>query len=322
MKILTAEQIHKLDAYTIDHEPIPSIHLMERAAESCVEWLWKELGEQQYSFFCGTGNNGGDGLAMARHFSLRKYDCEVYVLGDSQKGSDDFKTNLSRLEETDCRIYYLNSENHLFTLPKESLIVDCIFGSGLNRPVEGWRAKIIERLNKSGHRKIAIDIPSGLFADPLEQQDDCCLEADITLTFQVPKRAFLFRENEKKVGRVIVRDIGLNRKFHDSLDSDLEFTDLEWAKSVYRDRSHFSHKGTFGHLVICGGSKGKIGAVTLAAKSALRSGVGLVTALIPEIGYTAFQQSVPTAMCLTSGGSYIVDFSTDIEPEVIIEEIK
>jgi NAD(P)H-hydrate epimerase len=317
MKILTAEQIRSLDAHTIEHEPIPSIQLMERAAESCVEWLWKEFGEQPYSFFCGTGNNGGDGLAMARHFSLRKYDCEVYVLGNPQKGSDDFKTNIERLEETDCRIYYLNEEHHLFTLPKDSLIVDCIFGSGLNRPVEGWRAKIIEQLNKNKHRKVAIDIPSGLFADRLETQSDCCLEADITLTFQVPKRSFLFRENESKVGRLIVRDIGLDQQFHASLQSDMIFTDLNWASSVYKDRYQFSHKGTFGHLAICGGSKGKIGAVTMAAQAALRSGVGLLTALIPEVGYSVFQQSVPPAMCLTSGGKYIVDFELDLEPTVI-----
>lgn len=317
MKILTAEQTQQLDKHTIKNEPIPSIDLMERAAGSCFEWLWKQLGDRSYAFFCGTGNNGGDGLAMARMFSLSKYDCEVYVMGSPEKGSADFKANLRRLEETDCHIYFLNDEYHLFTLPKKCVVVDCIFGSGLNRPVEGWRAEVIEKLNGMDLKKVAVDIPSGLFADRLERQNDCCLNANYTLTFQMPKRSFLFPENEGKVGKVVVLDIGLDRQFQESLDSDFHYVDLTWASNTKKDREVFSHKGTFGHLALIGGSKGQIGAIVMAAQSALRTGVGLITALIPEIGYNIFQSTVPPAMCLTSGNDVITDFYLSIAPTVV-----
>jgi len=152
MKILSAEQIQLWDQYTIEHEPIASIDLMERAAVKCVDWLEeKGYAEYRFSIFCGKGNNGGDGLAIARLLAEKNYNVTVYILEFGHKGTEDFQTNLARLHQhPEVDIRFVQTEENFHTLSKEDIVIDSLFGSGLNRSIEGVTAKLIDHINASG----------------------------------------------------------------------------------------------------------------------------------------------------------------------------
>ncbi|MFH1004651.1 MAG: NAD(P)H-hydrate dehydratase [Bacteroidota bacterium] len=331
MKILSSEEIRKSDAYTIEHEPIKSIDLMERAANVCVEWLtasplsaislMRRSGNETIKIFCGLGNNGGDGLAIARLLSLYKYKVEVFIIRHSEKCSEDFLINEKRLEKIkNVKIDNITSAVQLekiysnSTFNSQSYIIDAIFGSGLNKPVEGLVAEVIDYINNSGCPVISIDIPSGLFAeDNSKNKKEKIIQATHTLTFQNTKLAFMFPMNENYVGDFSVLNIGLDKSFIASLPSKNYFVTMELAKSIYRLRKKFSHKGTFGHALIVAGSLGKIGACVLASKACLRAGAGLVTVHIPKCGYTILQTTVPEVMVeIDSSDDFI---SNNIIPE-------
>lgn len=299
MKILSAKEIRLWDQYTIEHEPISSIDLMERAAGKCVEWLLQHYTDPlSFGIFCGKGNNGGDGLAIARMLLEQKYEVTVHILEFGHMGTDDFQTNLARLHKfPQADIHFIQSEQHFHSFPEGQIIIDALFGSGLNRKLEGVTARLVEHINKSRCEIIALDIPSGLFVD--HSSKGCItILANHTLSFQSYKPAFLFAENEEAVGEIHILDIGLDPDFYQSMHSSYELVDDTLIHSIYKPRKKFAHKGNFGHALLVTGSKGKMGAAQLAAKACMRSGVGLLTCHIPGSGEAILQSTVPEAMVI------------------------
>lgn len=319
MKILSSEEIRRADAYTIEHEPVKSIDLMERAAKECVKWIIPTLkGEKEISIFCGLGNNGGDGLAIARLLSQKKFKVEVFIIRYSDKCSEDFLVNEKRLKKIrKVKIHNITSVEQLgssIISHRSSVIVDCIFGSGLNKPVEGLAADVINFINQSTCFVVAIDIPSGLFSGKNSQDEkNTIICANHTLTFQSPKLSFMFPENGKYVGDFSVLNIGLDEKFISSLSSKIYFVTEQDVRLILKPRNKFSHKGTFGHALIVSGSYGKMGACVLASRACLSSGTGLVTAHIPKCGYEILQTANPEVMVETDSSENIISDSIPLE---------
>ena len=298
-KILSVEQTREADAYTIKNEPIASIDLMERASLKCVEWVEKHLpGQSDVYVFCGPGNNGGDGLAIARLLIEREYKVKVVVLHFTDKFSADFTINYNRLFEKDgCEILDLRSITEFPTISEDCFVVDAIFGSGLSKPVTGFAADVIDEINRLACITIAIDIPSGLYADQASvEKKTSIIQADYTLSFQFPKLAFLFAENDKYIGRWEVLPIGLIQACIDEVRVSNYLIYKKDCKNIFKKRYKFSHKGNFGHALLVSGSLGKMGAAVLASKACLKAGVGLLTTHIPQIGNDILQTAVPEAM--------------------------
>lgn len=300
MKILSAAEIREWDQYTILHEPVTSINLMERAAVACADWLVIQYPDApSYGIFCGKGNNGGDGLAIARLLSDKGYNMSVHILEFGHLGTDDFQVNLARLHKLPAvDIHFIQSEQNFHPFPEGQIIIDALFGSGLNRSIEGVTAKLVEHINSSGRTVVSVDIPSGLFTDR-SSRGQLTVKAAHTLSFQCYKPAFLFAENEDTIGEVHLLDIGLHNGFFQNVHSRFELLDDTIIHSIFKPRKRFSHKGHFGHVLLVAGSYGKMGAAVLAARACLRSGVGLLTCHLPSSGYTVMQTAVPEAMVIT-----------------------
>lgn len=300
MKIFTAQQIREGDAYTIEHEPVSSIDLMERAARQCTTWLTGQFCPDRPVFiFCGTGNNGGDGLALTRQLHQKGYTASACLVGNGDRLSPDGKINLKRLEhEFASRLFSLHSIEEFPELPDGAIIVDALFGTGLNRPLEGLARAVVRRINdaSAAHAVIAIDIPSGLVADGPSAGD--IIHASHTLSFEFYKLAFLFPGNAAYVGEVHILPIGIPEKYKEQTDTPYSITDEAFLRAVYRQRAPFAHKGTYGHALLVAGSYGKMGAAVLSSGACLHAGAGLVTGYIPSCGYEIFQISVPEAMCI------------------------
>ncbi|NND33962.1 MAG: NAD(P)H-hydrate dehydratase [Saprospiraceae bacterium] len=315
MKILTAEQIRALDAYTIKHEPIASIDLMERASLTFVDWLTSNFpdDEQKVVVFCGIGNNGGDGLAVARLLLRRFREVRVILCKISEKTSSDYKKNLERLSKgAYVTILEYHPGDAFPVIEPDSLIIDAIFGSGLNRPVTGVWANLLDFINKTGGTKLAIDIPSGIFAD--QHTGGAALKADFTISFELPKLAFLFPENQDYVGNWLIRSIGLHKDFLDAVDSRNYYLDPKMIRSLFRRRTKYAHKGTFGHALVIAGSFGKIGAAVLASRACLRAGAGLVSVHLPRCGYQIIQSTLPEAMASVDKATDYLTGLPDLDP--------
>lgn len=315
MQILSAGQIRSWDQYTIGNEPIASIDLMERAALTCVEWLaQQQLIKYHFAVFCGKGNNGGDGLAIARLLAEKGSNVTVSILEFGHKGTDDFQANLERLHQyPQVTIRFIQTTDHFHPVEKNTLIIDALFGSGLNRKLEGVTAALTQHINQSGQPVIAIDIPSGMFADQ-SSAGNPVVHADNTLSFQCYKQAFLMTENAAAIGQLHILDIGLHPGFVPA-GNPFELVDETMIRGLFKPRQAFAHKGSYGHALLVAGSHGKIGAAVLAAKSCLHSGVGLLTCHIPGCGYPILQTAVPEAMVLTDFNS---SFNTKIDTDLSV----
>lgn len=293
-KILNAAQIKELDAYTIKHEPIASIDLMERACKAFVNWFTDEFDiSKRVGIVCGTGNNGGDGVGIARLLHEGGYSVTVWIVRGGVSESDDFKINLSRLQSK-VQVNNIHSDFDSTSLALCDVLIDAIFGSGLSRPAEGIFDKVIQAINAVQVTRIAVDIPSGLMVDKHSTGE--IVKAHHTISFQIPKLSFLLPECYAFVGNFKLVNIGLDKSFIRQLSTDYFLLEKKDIKSVLRPRSKFDHKGTFGHALLIAGSYGKMGAAVLCAKAALRSGVGLLTVHIPTCGYQIIQTSVHEAM--------------------------
>lgn len=296
MHILNTVQIQAWDEYTISHEPVSSIALMERAASACFEWLMlNNYKKKGFSVFCGKGNNGGDGLAIARLLANTGHQVQVYILEFGHKGTDDFQLNLALLHETSAEIFFISTEDTIRPLQDGHIIIDALLGSGLNRVLEGLTAALVHNLNNSGHEIISIDVPTGLFADK-SSLNNVLVRATHTLSFQCYKLAFLLQENQEYIGSLQVLDIGLHKGFTEVLNTEFHFTDHHLVKSLIRPRDKFSHKGDYGNGALITGSTGFMGAAILSSKAFMRSGAGKLTCHIPRSGYTIMQVAVPEAM--------------------------
>ncbi len=304
MNLYSAQQLREWDAFTATHEPIAYIDLMERAASQCVQWLLQHQGPRKgYCIVCGTGNNGGDGLAIARMLHLQKVSVQVFVLEAAPKATEAFHTNLARLQGAGIEPVILKTLT-LFPLPqKDDVVVDALFGSGLSRPLEGLAAQLVQHLNDVAQQVVAIDVPSGMLLEQTSAEN-AVIHARYTLSFEATKMAFLLPENEAFTGQVHIIDIGLHPQF--KAEAPFILLDKKAIRQLYKPRSRFGHKGSYGHVLLVGGAAGKIGAIVLSAKAAMRAGAGLVSVLVPKLGYHIVQTAVPEAMCITDEGDEIL----------------
>ncbi len=319
MKIFSASQIKACDAYTIHAAQISSADLMERAAKACVQWIKEHLPpDSVFIILCGTGNNGGDGLAITRLLHNQGYGARAFLLKISEDLSPDCRHNLQRLEGIDkSLVQTLQPDTYITDIAPHIIILDAILGTGLNRAPEGWIANFITHINETPNKKIAIDIPSGMPADMVPEDTDNIISAGDTLSFQFYKRAFLHPETGIHTGNLHILDIGLHPTFIESTHTSYQITDINTLKDIYTPRKPFTHKGTYGTALLIGGSYGMMGAIGLAAKAAYRAGAGRVRALLPECGYNIFQTYLPEAMCFTSGEKHINRISEWKETQAI-----
>jgi ADP-dependent NAD(P)H-hydrate dehydratase / NAD(P)H-hydrate epimerase len=299
MKVFDANQVRNIDSYTIEHEPIESIDLMERAATKIYQWFAFNVSPQKEIFiFAGPGNNGGDGVALARMLAEVGYNVRVFILKTEIPFSPDLAVNIQRIQkQAIASIDYISSIDNMPAIPSSAIVVDALFGSGLSRPLEGVSVKLVESINSSNAQVVAIDIPSGLFANenPFPNRSSI-VKVIFTLSLQFPKLCFFFPENSCFVGKWFVLPIGLHPTAIIETPSFYQFLTSEFVSNLVRKRLTFDHKGTYGHCLIVAGSYGMIGAAVLTSKACIKAGAGLVTAHVPRIGYNIIQQSVPEVM--------------------------
>ncbi|MDO8368439.1 MAG: NAD(P)H-hydrate dehydratase [Saprospiraceae bacterium] len=298
MKILSAKQTRAWDTYTITNEPITSVDLMNRAAQVFTDWLVQTYPDntQPIVVFCGTGNNGGDGVAVARLLHWLGFEAKVLVCDFAEKRSADFEAQIAALpKHGNISVEWFNMAKDLPEIMPNALVIDALFGSGLNRPLEGEWAQVVGHLNQLPNEVVSIDLPSGLISDE-HTAGESVVHADRTFSFERPKLAFFFPENAERVGEWVFESIRLHPDFERKTDSIFHLLTKNEASALFRPRPKFSHKGRFGHALLVAGSFGKMGAAVLAAKSCLRSGVGLLTVHAPRSGNIILQGAVPEAM--------------------------
>ena len=319
MKILSTTQIYEADRATIKNQAISSTELMERAAFACYEWIIGRFPDKSRPFhvYCGMGNNGGDGLVVSRLLIEHGFRVHTHLINFSEHRSEDFKVNLQRLIDMKALVSEVNGEADFPTIEPVDLVIDAIFGIGLKRSPSGFTKKLIQRINASKADIISLDFPSGLFSASPVTDKEAVIRANHTLTFQVPKLAFLLPENQEYVKEWQVLDIGLDKDYLNSADCLHHVSDLELNKGFYKVRKKFSHKGSFGHSLLIGGSFGKIGAMVLASRAALKAGSGLVSTYIPKCGYTAMQSTNPEVMVEVDDENYIQFFNFKTNPTAI-----
>jgi NAD(P)H-hydrate epimerase len=318
MKLFPTSAISQIDTYTIAHEPIADIDLMERAASKLFEFIVATRLSGRVALLCGPGNNGGDGLALARMLARQhnRFQPKVYLLDVGSALSGNTSINLERLSSVkEVQVSRLSIIDELPEFEKGTVVIDALFGSGLNRPLSGFTAEVVKKVNRSGAYVISIDIPSGLMGEDNRTNDpDCIIKANVTLTFQFPKISFLFPENESFVGDWKVLDIGLHPDGIEKIASPFRLIDEKAIKLWFKKRKTFSHKGTYGHALLIAGAYGKMGAAVLASKACLRSGAGLLTVHVPHGAYPIIQTAVAEAMCDIDDSDLMFTGISNLEP--------
>lgn len=302
MKILPVNLIREADAYTILNETISDIDLMERATTECLKWIKQRFKRKTHFYIvCGTGNNGGDGFALGRLLINSSYTVSVFFVKYSDNISDNCSINLERIKKIKkLNVIEINDPGDFPITTQNDVIIDALFGSGINKPIESLSEKVIKKINESDSIVISIDLPSGLYADKSNKSEkSVVVKADTTLTFQLPKLSFLMPENDIYVGEFHVLDIKLNKDFIDLAIVDNNFMLKEEISLLIKERPKYSHKGTFGNALLIAGSYGKIGAAVLASKACMRAGTGLLTVHLPKCGYNIMQSSIHEAMVET-----------------------
>lgn len=298
--LLTSNQIRDADAHIISTKTISSIELMEAASLAFVEEFKKEVSDKKIpiSIYCGTGNNGGDGLAVARILETDSYEnITVKIIRFSNKSTPDFNTNLDRLKLTGVAINELYDIS-LISEEKSDILIDAILGSGLNKPITGELKDLIDQLNSFGKKIISIDVPSGFPAEGIIPSNATFIKASLVISFQRPKINFIFPESGVAIQRFTVIPIGLDELHIESLSSYWKLLEERDICQILKPRKRFSHKGTYGHALIIAGSKKTMGAALLCVDACLHSGAGLTSACIPESGMTALNISSPEVMAL------------------------
>ncbi|MBN09266.1 MAG: bifunctional ADP-dependent NAD(P)H-hydrate dehydratase/NAD(P)H-hydrate epimerase [Flavobacteriaceae bacterium] len=318
LKILSVSQIRKADNYTIVNEPIKSIDLMERAADRCFKWITDRYDKSVIFYvFCGTGNNGGDGLAISRMLNSLDYKCKCYELELGNSFSEDYIINKKRLGFSSKSIKKIKDFPEI---PKSSktIIIDSILGTGVNRKSTGLIKDVISKINEIGVGVISIDIPSGLFSeDNFLNDNEGIINSNHILCFESPKLSFVLPENNQRINKFHVLDIGLNKDFIKALISPYYYITKGYLEKKLKQRKKFDHKGSFGHLLLVSGSKGMMGAAILASQGALKSGVGLLSVLSPKCGEHILQTSVSEATLEENDGENYLKGSYDLNYDCI-----
>ncbi len=301
MKIFTAAQIRRWEAQTMQAQQISSLALMQRAATACLQWINKHLKLEEPACFhvcCGRGSNGGDGLALAALLAQDGYPVKTYLLPTTGKQSADFETNLQGMDKLNSEIIRLATEDDFPMLQKGDCVIDALFGTGLNRPLQALAAQLVQYINDAHCTVLSIDLPSGMFTEE-SSKHLLRVHATHTLSFQHYKTCFLLPENEVATGTLHLLDIGLDPDFATNEPAAYTLLDKKLLQTIYLPRKQFAHKGNFGHALLLAGSYGKIGAAVLCAQACLRAGVGLLTVHVPEAGVNILQITTPEAMVAT-----------------------
>ncbi|MDT0559483.1 NAD(P)H-hydrate dehydratase [Ichthyenterobacterium sp. W332] len=321
MKIFSKEQIYEGDRLTAERQNITSTELMERAGIQIFNWLHTRMQGAQVPVhvFCGIGNNGGDGLVLARHLVTHGYNVKTYIVNYSDKRSKDFLINYDRIKSTtkDWPVLLKCTEDFP-PIQKEDIIVDAVFGIGLNKEVADWVKSLFKHFKASAAYTLSIDIPSGLYTDKVTSDQDAIVKANYTLSFQAPKLVFFLPETANYTQQWEILDIGIDPEFLYTTETEAEFIGKFEVLPLYKPREKFGHKGTYGHVLIIGGSFGKIGSVALASRGALSTGCGLVTSYVPKCGIQILQTNLLEGMCISdSGENSIENINIDIEPSAV-----
>ncbi len=300
MKIFTAAQIHELDNYTITHEPIKSIDLMERSAKTITRAIMDEWTDRTpMVIFAGPGNNGGDALAVARLLAEENYKVSVYLFNIHNKLSDDCAANKQRLIDSK-RVGHFTEVTLNFDPPElteDMVVIDGLFGSGLNKPLIGGFASLVKYINQCPAKVVSIDIPSGLMCeDNTYNIHSNIIRADLTLTLQQKKLSMMMADCQKYIGRLRVLDIRLSKEYIDKTEANCRILEEQDVRRLLMPRDDFAHKGAMGNALIIAGSYGMAGAAVLATRACLRSGVGKVTVHTPRRNYLVMQTAVPEAV--------------------------
>ena len=302
-KILTSVQIKQADVWTILNEPISSLDLMERASNAFVTKIIKYLEpNQSIAVICGTGNNGGDGLAIARMLMWKGFDVKPFLFLISDQLSPDCESNSHKIDN----ILTVDRDSEMPNFDDFDVIIDGLLGSGLNKKIEGWAGKIVDLINESKSKVIAIDIPSGMYCDSIPEGDHI-VKSDLVVSFQRPKLSFFLPESAQYIREWQTVNIGLDEKYIQSLSSEIYVLDEQVSRQI-KERKKYSHKGNYGHALVIAGARGKMGAAVLCGLACLRSGVGLLTTHLPDCGLDIMQISIPEAMC--SIDPHVYHFST------------
>ena len=300
MKILTGGQFHELDLYTIEHEPIASIDLMERASHAIAEVLLQRYApfHSRIIVFAGPGGNGGDGLAVARLLTEAGHPAEAFLFNVTSHLNPDCETNRDRLLATEgAHLTEVTSELIFPELRPGDLVIDALFGTGLSKPLGGGFAMVTKRINQSQATVVSIDVPSGLMCEDNAYNDTSSLiRAHATLSLGMPKLAFFFAENQRFVGDITFLDIGLSNEGIDGIKSHLWITEEAEVQNLLRRRPRFAHKGTMGHALLVAGHRGMMGAAILGARAALRTGLGKLSVHLPHSTVDLLQATVPEAI--------------------------
>ncbi|ORJ63043.1 NAD(P)H-hydrate dehydratase [Geothermobacter hydrogeniphilus] len=301
MRVLTAEQMRELDRRTIEEIGVPGVVLMENAGRAVADVLCREyadLSPGPVLILCGRGNNGGDGFVVARLLLDRGWQVETLLLAEADQVVGDAAVNLRALRNRHGKITVVADEESLRTelarcQPK--LVVDALFGTGLNADLRGHAVMAVAWINAFAGPVVAVDIPSGVAAGS-GRQLGCAVRADVTVTFAAPKLGHLLHPGAELRGELRIADIGIPQRLAEDLDESCFWLTAEVARSLLPDRPCCGHKGTFGHLLLIAGSRGKSGAAVLAAKAGLRSGAGLVTVAVPGSQQAIVAAAVPEVM--------------------------
>lgn len=321
MKIFSKEQIYAGDKLTAERQNITSTELMERAGTQIFNWMHRRMQGAQVPIhvFCGIGNNGGDGLVLARHLVTHGYNVHTYVINCSDKRSKDFLVNYDRIKNVTKKWpTLLKCSNDFPEIHPNDIIVDAVFGIGLNRPIDDWVKELFQHFKATKAFTLSIDIPSGLYTDKAVEDPDAVVYAGFTLSFASPKLVFFLPETAQYTVQWEILDIGLDPEYLYTTETEAQLIGKHEVLPNYIPRDKFSHKGQFGHALIIGGSYGKIGAVTLTSRAALSVGAGLVSAYVPKCGYVPLQASFPEAMVITDKDeAQITSINFEIEPTVV-----
>ncbi|MES3019574.1 MAG: NAD(P)H-hydrate dehydratase [Bacteroidota bacterium] len=297
--LLTSEQIKATDSYTVTARSITSLDLMEEASAAFVSEFEKEVPDKNIpvSIYCGTGNNGGDGLAVARMLNRNGYhNLSVKISRFSKQSTSDFNANLKRLKTTGVGISEISNLS-FGAEDKSGVIIDALLGSGINRPIEGDLKNLVDHINALNTKVISIDVPSGFPSEGLIDPGSTMIKASLVISFQQPKINFFFPESAINTGRFIAALIGLDA-YIESLESNWKLVTNEDIQSILKPRTRFSHKGTYGHPLVIAGSETIMGAALLCADACLHSGAGLTSACIPKSGLTSLNSRSPEIMSL------------------------
>jgi len=308
MKILTGKQIKDADWYTIENEPIESVQLMERASQAIAGWIYDNVDRSEpLLFVIGKGNNGGDGLAVARMLYEAGYRCGVYMVFDRNTLSTECLINYERLP---VDIPAINNIEDV--IGRRYTIIDALLGTGVKGEVLEPISSLIDTINHMPNKVISIDIPSGMHSETGNDEDQMIVKADITLTLEYPKLAMMLPEAGDYCGDLVILPIRLDPEFMEEVQTPYHYITDKEISDIRLTRSKFAHKGTYGHALLICGSRGMSGAAVLATGGALRSGCGLVTLHVPADERLSVQTNYPSALLSLESNSCFSELPADL----------